>query len=141
MDQDRFNEVVENRCRDIKMILAVKAKEYARGDRLHNFKRAAGFMKTAPEATCFAFAMKHFTSIADMVDDIVFERLPTIELAREKIGDAVNYLILLEALIEERLEAAKNNVLSIPEIKRSGKKNLSQADFDHAQDIAARGKP
>lgn len=67
MDTKQFDVIVEHRLRLIRMVLASKAKEYARGDRLHNFKRAAGFMRETPEAACFFFSMKHFTSIADMV--------------------------------------------------------------------------
>lgn len=102
MTQETFNQIVEHRIRTIRMVLAAKAKEYARGDRLHNFKRSAAFMMASPEMACFSFAMKHFTSVADMVDDVEAGAQPTPELAKEKIGDAINYLILLEALMEER---------------------------------------
>lgn len=54
--------------------------------------------------------MKHIISILDMVDDldhikpsvkdsIFLAKLPQWD---EKIGDAINYLILLRALVEER---------------------------------------
>jgi hypothetical protein len=102
MNTETFDKIINERCRLIKSILSSKAKEYARGDRLHNFKRAGSFMNKTPEAVCFGFAMKHFTSIADMVDDIEQGKTPHEELAQEKLGDAINYLILLEAILTDR---------------------------------------
>lgn len=105
MNTETFERIVNERCRLIKSILASKAKEYARGDRLHNFKRAGAFMFRSPEAVCFGFAMKHFTSIADMVDDVEQGEYPSREMAAEKLGDAINYLILLEAILMETIPA------------------------------------
>lgn len=105
MNQETFNRIVDERCATIKRVLASKAKEYARGERLHNFKRAAGFMGKTPETACWGFAMKHFTSIADMIDDVEAGALPNEAVVDEKIGDAINYLILLEALLAERFSA------------------------------------
>lgn len=102
-----FDKVLNQRIEKIKKVLASKAKEYAKGDRMHNFKRSAGFMRKTPETACWAFLMKHLTSIADLVDDIEagkFENLAY--LSNEKIGDAINYLVLLEALISERISNA-----------------------------------
>ena len=102
MDNKTFDSIVEKRCAAIKRVLASKAKEYARGDRLHNFKRAGDFMRKTPETVCFGFAMKHFTSIADIVDDVEAGVLPSAEMAEEKIGDAINYLVLLDAILASR---------------------------------------
>lgn len=108
MNQEIFNRIVDERCRLIKSVLASKAKEYARGDRLHNFKRTAGFLNKTSETACWSFAMKHITSIADMVDDVENGVHPSPEMAREKLGDTINYLILLEALLEERFALPLN---------------------------------
>lgn len=107
MDQTQFDLIVEKRCTLIKQILASKAEEYARGDRLHNFKRAAQFGTDVPEKACWNFLMKHLVSIADLVDDLNQDHAPRnlLALSKEKLGDAINYLILLEALIEERVES------------------------------------
>lgn len=101
MDQKDFDRVVNNRIRAIKEILASKAEEYATEDRLHNFNRAAVFMNKKPSTVCWGFAMKHFTSIADIVDDIEKDDTPAGDLIHEKISDAINYLILLEACIDD----------------------------------------
>lgn len=106
MDNREFDRILTNRITAIKQVLASKGKEYGRMDRLHNFKRAAAFMRTSPEVACFSFSMKHFTSIADIVDDTNAGYVPTKAMVNEKIGDAINYLILLEALLDERITAA-----------------------------------
>jgi len=97
-----FDKIVNARCAKIKSILASKAKEYSREDRLHNFKRAGVFMGKSPGTVCWGFAMKHFTSIADIVDDVESGSHPPQALVQEKLGDAINYLVLLEAILNER---------------------------------------
>ncbi len=101
MKQEYFNAVINERLKSIKDILARKGKEYATEDRLHNFRRASAFMNKTLETVCWGFAMKHITSIADMVDDIEKGEMPSLDFSNEKIGDAINYLILLEAIIDE----------------------------------------
>jgi hypothetical protein len=43
---------------------------------------------------------KHIVSILDIVDEFPDKR-PSIAILSEKIGDAINYLVLLEAMIVE----------------------------------------
>lgn len=103
MKSQDFDKIVEHRCQKIKSILASKAKEYATEDRLHNFKRAAVFMNKTPATVCWGFAMKHFTSVADIVDDVQSGKYIPMGLLEEKIGDSINYLILLEAILKEKM--------------------------------------
>lgn len=106
MDSKVFNSIVNNRIRRIKTVLATKAKEYAREDRLHNFKRAGVIAGLTPEAALMGMFLKHIVSILDMVDTI--EAQPqSLGTWDEKIGDAINYLILLEALTFERLVSSR----------------------------------
>jgi hypothetical protein len=103
MDAKDFDGVVENRINLIKSVLASKRKEYAKGgDRLHNFKRAAETLRTTPEKALLGMFTKHLVSILDIVD-AVETSVPTVGMVEEKIGDAVNYLILLEGLLKERI--------------------------------------
>jgi hypothetical protein len=46
---------------------------------------------------------KHIISISDLIDDLD-HTIPPYELWDEKITDAINYLILLDALIHERIK-------------------------------------
>lgn len=106
MTTEQFNKIVEDRKKKITAILQKKAQEYATdGDRLHNFKRAAAFAQKEATSLCWAFNLKHLTSLADLVDQIERGESDDIEYAMvdEKIGDAINYLILLDALIREKM--------------------------------------
>lgn len=100
MTQEKFNAFAKNFVKQTTSVLYAKGKSYAlnRGDRLEHFKRAAQYLDTTPQEACLAQATKHFISIRDMVcvnDGTVFSP----EQWDEKIGDAINYLVLLRALV------------------------------------------
>ena len=104
MNQLVFDTILNERLDKIKNTLISKGTEYAsNADRLHNFKRAARFMGKTPEAACWGFAMKHLTSIADMIDQIDAGTCPSQAVVDEKLGDAINYIILLETIVKERI--------------------------------------
>ena len=104
MTAQEFDIVVENRLALITKILLTKRAEYAPegGDRLHNFNRAAAMLGTTPEKALVGMLAKHLVSLLDIVDNIE-TKPPSVPLLEEKIGDAVNYLILLEGMIKGRL--------------------------------------
>ena len=101
MNTVEFDEVVEFRIGKIKEILQEKAKEYASkdDDRLHNFNIAARVNNTTREKALWGMATKHFVSVMDMIDK---EEIPSKYMIEEKIGDAINYLILLEVSFKDR---------------------------------------
>lgn len=103
MKSQDFDLIVERRIKLAQEVLLKKRAEYAPDgkDRLHNFKRAASMLNTTPEKALVGMLTKHLVSLLDIVDDI--PKTPSIALLEEKIGDSVNYLILLEAMIKERL--------------------------------------
>lgn len=106
MTDAEFQRVVLDAIKSIDAVLAHKAKEYARGDRLSNFKKAAAAMSCTPEKACLGFWMKHVISICDMVNDIDRTNGVVVwntALWDEKIGDSINYMILLKGLVRERL--------------------------------------
>lgn len=102
MNNEDFNAIVMSRCDQIQKVLTKKAAEYARGDRLSNFKEAAKIQRTTPEQTCVNFMMKHIVSILDIVHDLDEGKVATQEMVNEKVGDAINYLILLDGLLQDR---------------------------------------
>lgn len=106
MNNIYFNEIVEGQCAHIKSVLASKGKEYSRGDRLSNFKTGGRIINDTPEHALMGMKLKHDVSVIDIVDDLEQGNLPTYGVLSEKIGDSINYLILLKALIIERLEIA-----------------------------------
>jgi hypothetical protein len=101
-----FDDVVHNRLNEISNTLIRKAKEYATNtDRFHNFRTAARIKMETPERALLGIWMKHLVSILDIIDWV--EQYPekiTEAIINEKIGDNINYLILLEGLLKERLE-------------------------------------
>jgi len=101
MNNQEFSDLMETRFERTRAVLAKKASEYARGDRLSNFKRAAAAMGCTPERACLGMLMKHLISIIDMVNDVDQGGGHILPMWDEKLGDAINYLILLEGLVTE----------------------------------------
>ena len=102
-----FDTVIERRLELSKQILINKAKEYAKGDdnRMHNFDKASQITGECREKALFGFFLKHLISVMDIIDDMNKNKntyIPSKELTDEKIGDAINYLLLLEASIEDK---------------------------------------
>ena len=99
MKTQEFNELLEERLKKIKETLGAKAVEYAfNNDRLHNFKVAAQLSDNTPTHALWGMAMKHLVSVVDLVTGRLENKRKNID---EKIGDMINYLILLEALLED----------------------------------------
>jgi hypothetical protein len=99
MNNTTFEKILAERLDRIQATLASKAKEYAIGDRLYNFKRAGEILRTTPEKALLGMAIKHIVSVVDIVEGSVF---PSDEVINEKVGDAINYFILLEAVLKDR---------------------------------------
>lgn len=111
MKSEKFSEIVSARCAEIQTRLCRKAAEYAAGDdRLYNFKRAAEIGRTEPEKALWGMLLKHLVSIIDMVEG---RTLPAEYLIDEKIGDAIAYLCLLEAVLREKISVPESSVYRI----------------------------
>ena len=102
-----FNEVVSERIQQIESVLKSKADEYASGsDRFHNFNVAARVEGTTPEKALKGMMMKHIVSVFDLIDWVdspLNRKKITPAIINEKIGDNINYLILLEGLLRKRV--------------------------------------
>jgi hypothetical protein len=105
MDNKTFNLNLQTRISKIKLVLDKKGEEYSPGqDRLSNFKTTAAMLHCTPERALLGFMAKHLISIMEAIDYIsnVHNAPLSYEFWEEKIGDSINYLILLENLILER---------------------------------------
>lgn len=103
MTGPEFNAILTDRLAKTRSVLGAKAEEYASAaDRLHNFKRAAAMTGRTPAQACVGFMTKHLVSVFDLVDRAAGGKPPDPAQLDEKIGDAVNYLILLEAILREQ---------------------------------------
>lgn len=108
MNSTEFEQIVADRLKAITATLVIKAKEYARGDdRLHNFKRGAQMSNQTPERVLQGFLLKHQISLMDILDDIEKGNFPNPSVIDEKIGDIINYMILLEAALKERYHSSE----------------------------------
>lgn len=104
MEISEFDEVVENALKRSKHVLIHKAKEYAKeGDRLHNFNRGSEIAGCSREKVLKGFLLKHLVSVFDIIDDIDKGIIPERAFIDEKIGDSINYFILLEASIVDKI--------------------------------------
>lgn len=107
----QFDDILAMRIDKIRSVLSSKTVEYASSsDRLHNFKRAAALSGRTTAQALVGMWTKHLVSVLDIVDTDARSNGPlhiTRALLDEKIGDAINYLILLEAILIERITILK----------------------------------
>jgi hypothetical protein len=110
MTQIEFRKTVEERLELIKAVLLSKGKEYATSDNaFHNFEASVSASFTdSREKVAWDFNVKHLQSIKDMIAHVAIDGnngYPTEEMIKEKFGDAINYFILIEAMMLERIRA------------------------------------
>lgn len=105
MNDTDFNQLVVDRLNKCIAVLSNKNEEYSSDvDRLHNFKTAARIDNTTPEKALKGMYLKHLVSVMDLIES---PETATYELLDEKITDSINYHILLEALLVEKLKTLK----------------------------------
>lgn len=108
-----FNEIVSQRMDKTLKTLTVKGEEYAsKTDRFHNFKVAGRKLNCTPERALLGMLIKHTVSVEDIIESLDTEnpKLDT-NLIDEKIGDSINYLILLEGMLLQRIHNNKKESL------------------------------
>ncbi len=111
MDRKTFDVILERRIGLIKKVLAGKAKEYGPVDRLHNFKAASKIgTECTPESALLGMMKKHIVSMVDIVEGISEGSIPSQVLIDEKLGDVINYTILLESMLAERRTTLEEDV-------------------------------
>ena len=105
MNKEQFETVVERRIQQIRTTLLSKGMEYQNGDSdvFHNFKIAAAMRNITPEQALDGMLLKHLVSMQDIVNNTAKGIAPTFQLADEKLCDIINYYILLEGLLKERI--------------------------------------
>ena len=105
MNHEQFKQITTTRVNHCLTVLNAKGEEYSRdGERLHNFKKSGRRQGCTPEKALRGMWEKHLVSIDDIIDDLDANKTPTRKMLDEKITDAINYLLLLEGLIQERID-------------------------------------
>lgn len=100
MSQKELTIAVEKRLEAVREVLQKKAAEYATdSDRMHNFNCAAIIMGKSPVQAAWNFAIKHLVSIVDLIESDLQRVNASEDMIKEKFGDLINYLILIEAMI------------------------------------------
>lgn len=95
-----FEKVVNEQLKRCTDTMLKKSAEYStEEDKLHNFKCAGGLIGSTPQEALCGMWIKHIVSITDMCRTGKDYPLDT---WNEKIGDAINYLLLLRAIVEEQ---------------------------------------
>lgn len=109
MNNEEFEVIFEDTVAKAREVLVTKAKEYAKGgDRLHNFKKAGDLKGETPRQALMGMMAKHTVSIYDMA---MTTDTFTDAQWHEKIGDELNYLILLLAVIEDEKKLTQPKVV------------------------------
>ena len=99
MNQKEFDALLNQRLAKIKDILQSKGTGYSfNNDRLHNFKVAARITGESSPQALWGMALKHLVSMEDLIKGRLENTRGNVD---EKLGDMINYLILLEALFED----------------------------------------
>jgi hypothetical protein len=102
MNQNDFNNLVDSTMESCKKKLVQKREEYVNDpniDVLSNFKSNAELsIVGTPEGIGWELMTKHLQSIKDYCEG----RKVSSAVLDEKIGDAINYLVLIKAIISER---------------------------------------
>jgi hypothetical protein len=112
MRAEQFDKLVEEFWSKCQTTLGLKRTEYAHsGDRLGNFKRVGVALGATPSEVALFYLLKHIDSLAQQVrggtlawdwsgpseDGIV------VEGGKQRFVDAINYLFLLAACVEDDL--------------------------------------
>ena len=101
MTTEELNKVVQKRVDDLWETLSKKGAEYAPVDRLANFKKAGAMKQESPEKALWGMVTKHIIALQDFIDDMDEDFRPY-PFWNEKVGDIICYMVLLDALIQER---------------------------------------
>ncbi len=89
-------------------LLISKGEEYAEckdseEDRLSQFKMAANLMNSTQEMALLGMASKHFVSVAKLCIGTETGNWENEQKWFEKIADAINYLLILYAMVHEQI--------------------------------------
>ena len=96
MNIETFENIVKEQIDKCKYTLITKNKEYATEDVFHAFKKAAALEGITKEQALAGMMAKHTVSIYDMIGQEY-----SLDRWDEKIGDNINYLLILAAMLRE----------------------------------------
>lgn len=101
---DRWNQMIEEMFDEVRHLAKAKGGEYSGDvDRLLNFRRNAKGFGIPMELVWGIYAAKHWDAVQQYIQDLVNRKeRERLEPINGRIKDLIVYLLLLEAMIEER---------------------------------------
>lgn len=101
MNQEEFEDAINDQLETCTELLFSKSDAYNEGDdKLRSFRVAAVLQGVTIEAALGGMLAKHIVSIYDMIDGAIENYW--VGTWEEKIADAINYLLILKAMVAER---------------------------------------
>lgn len=102
MNNSTFNKVTSERIKKCLDVMCSKSDEYStENDKLHNFKVAGELQGCSDIKALGGMMCKHTVSVYDLINDFESGKEISLALWDEKIGDSINYLLLLNAMVVE----------------------------------------
>lgn len=104
MNNQRFIAIMQHRITACQDVMGAKSAEYATDtDKLANFREIAIECELPLIKVAQVLGAKHFVSVRKIIRDVISGKFATITdaLMDEKFTDAINYLIILEAITRE----------------------------------------
>ena len=102
MTIELYNKIIDEQIEKCKSMITSKRNEYATDKTpTDNFNRAGMLLKQRPTTGLSGVMAKHTISVYDMLYDHKRGADFTKEKWDEKITDSINYLLLLQVLLEE----------------------------------------
>ena len=99
MNKELYTLLITGTMKECSNTLTERAREYTHEDDMfHNFEVAAALQGITKEQALCGMMAKHIVSINDMVWS---GQEYTKEKWQEKIGDGINYLLILSAMVKE----------------------------------------
>lgn len=140
MDSQTFDAFLDDTLAKVRELLASKGAEYVPGteevSRFHNFEKSAALNEESLEEALWGFVTKHIVSLSDMVR--VDSTDHSLAAWDEKIGDVINYMILLKGIVhhshEELAKAApKTATVQFDTMVVYEDNNIDVGDIDFAR--------
>lgn len=101
MNVNDYDFVVRQQMEKSLQTLMDKAREYGTTDLLHAFKQAAALQGITTRAALAGMMAKHTVSVYDMCHNV--PQYYDMAVWEEKLGDHINYLLILKAVVVEEL--------------------------------------
>ena len=125
MNRIEFNQLIDKRKELIESVLKKKGGEYANeANVFHNFEEGSKMsFHSNREMVAWEYMIKHLQSIKDMISN----NTPYSEhIIREKFGDAINYLILIEAMMLDSNGLHNRFCDAVKETKAKAEKKMEE---------------